>query len=93
VAIEKKVYVGKGSRYYPRLKVGEFLLESGKLRTGDTVMLISKGDGVHQVVLSDWRVNGLEAAEAVKGDKITLPVGVKVHTDDKLYKIVAGSEA
>ncbi len=93
VAIEKKVYVGKGSRYYPRLKVGEFLLESGKLKTGDTVMLISKGDGVHQVVLSDWRVNGLEAAEAVKGDKITLPVGVKVHTDDKLYKIVAGSEA
>ncbi|MBX7125079.1 MAG: U32 family peptidase [Cyclobacteriaceae bacterium] len=93
VALEKKVYVARGSRYYPKLKVGEFLLETGKLKTGDTVMLIGKGEGVHQFTLSDLRVNGIEASEAMKGDKITFPLDVRVREDDKLYKIVAGSEA
>ena len=34
-------------------------------------------------------VNGLIAAVAKKGDKITFPFGIKISPQDKLYKIVA----
>jgi U32 family peptidase len=91
VALEKKVYVGRGSRYYPKLKVGEFLLEAGKLKAGDTIMIIGRNEGVHQTRLNELRVNGEVAQEANKGDRITFPWEQKIWADDKLYKVVEAS--
>jgi U32 family peptidase len=91
VALEKKVYVGRGARYYPKLKVGEFLLEAGKLKAGDQIMVIGKNEGVHQLRLDEMRVNGEIASEASKGDRITFPLGHRVWQDDKLYKVVDAS--
>lgn len=88
VATERKVYIGRGSRYYPKLKVGEFVLETGKLKQGDTIMIIGRNEGVHQTQLEGLRVNGEEALEAKKGDRITFPWDHKIYSDDKLYKIV-----
>ncbi len=88
LAQEKKVYVGRGSRYYPKLKVGEFLLEAGKLKSGDTIMIIGKNEGVHQTRLDEWRVNGEVAQEAKQGDRITFPSDQKIWADDKLYKVI-----
>lgn len=92
LAIEKKVYVGKGSRYYPKLQVGEFLLEAGKVKVGDTLMVIGKKEGVHQIRLAHLRVNGEEAVEGKQGDRITFAFEHSVHSEDKLYKVVATSE-
>jgi putative protease len=91
VAMEKKVYVGRGSRYYPKLKVGEFLLEAGKLKAGDTIMIIGRNEGVHQTRIDELRVNGEVAQEANKGDRITFPWEQKIWADDKLYKVVEAS--
>lgn len=91
LAQEKKVYVGRGSRYYPKLKVGEFLLEAGKLKTGDSIMVIGRNEGVHQIRLEELRVNGEVAQEANKGDHITFPWQQKIWADDKLYKVVEAS--
>ena len=91
VALEKKVYLGKGSRYYPKLKVGEFLLESGKLKTGDTILIIGKKEGVYQTKIVQLRVNGIETDIAKKGDLITIPWDNKIWPDDKLYKVIANS--
>jgi putative protease len=88
VALEKKVYVGKGSRYYPKLKVGEFLLEAGTLKAGDTIMIIGRTDGVHQAQLDEFYVNGERAQEAKKGDRITFSWENKVREEDKLYKLI-----
>jgi putative protease len=93
VALEKKVYVGKGTRYYPKLKVGEFLLEAGKLKAGDTIIVIGKNEGVHQAQLIELRVNGEESTEAMKGDRITFPCDYKIWPDDKLYKVVENTNA
>jgi U32 family peptidase len=88
VAQEKKIYVGRGNRYYPKLKVGEFLVEAGKVKAGDTIMVIGRSEGVHQMELNDFRVNGERAHEGVKGDYITFPWDRKVRDDDKLYKVI-----
>ncbi len=88
IATEKKIYIGKGSKYYPKIKVGEFLIESGSVKAGDTIMITGFAVGMAKEKMETLTVNGMKAEKAVKGDKITFPFEVKVTPQDKLYKIV-----
>jgi U32 family peptidase len=87
-ATEKKIYLGKGSKYYPNIKIGEFIIESGSVKAGDTLMITGPAVGMAKEKMETLTVNGLENTIAVKGDKITFPFGIKVGPQDKLYKIV-----
>lgn len=87
-ATEKKIYIGKGVRYYPEIHVGEFILESGILKVGDTMMRTGPACGMLKETIMTLRVNGIEGTEAVKGDRITFPVDSKVTVRDKIYKII-----
>lgn len=87
-ATEKKVYIGKGSKYYPKIAIGEFILESGNLKVGDTLMVTGPKCGMVREKLDTLMVNGEPAQEAVKGDKITMKFNTKVTPSDKLYKIL-----
>lgn len=90
-ATERKIYIGKGTKYYPKIGIGEFLIETGSLKIGDTVMVSGSHIGMLRENVETLVVNGMEAAEAGKGDKITFPVTAKVTHNDKLYKIVAAA--
>lgn len=92
-ATEKKIYVGKGVKYYPKLKVGEFLIESGNINAGDELMVTGSGFGMAKVKLNSLIVNGASKKEAVKGDRITFPFEEKITTNGKLYKMVETSNA
>ena len=87
-ATEKKIYVAKGSKYFPKIKVGEFTVQSGTIHQGDTIMIIGKNHGMIKERLERLIVNGERSKTAKKGDKITLPVETKVLPGDKFYKIV-----
>lgn len=87
-ATEKKIYLGKGSKYYPKIKVGEFTIEAGSLKAGDTILITGRKHGAVKKPLHQLTVNGLTAAVANRGDKLTLPVATTVLPTDKLYKIV-----
>ena len=87
-ATEKKIYVGKGIKYYPKIGVGEFAIETGVLKTGDTIMITGPDCGMAKEEIKKLIVNGTEQKEAVKGDRITFPFQTKVSTRDKLYKII-----
>lgn len=88
VATEKKIYVGKGSKYYPNIKVGEFIIESGSIKTGDTLLITGAAIGMAKEKMETLTINGVRGSIAVKGDKITFPLNTKITTQDKLYKIV-----
>ncbi len=92
-ATEKKIYIGKGSKYYPKISIGEFILESGNLRIGDTMMVTGPKCGMVKETIEALMVNGEPAPEATKGDKITLKFATKVTPSDKLYKIVEAAHA
>jgi U32 family peptidase len=92
-ATEKKIYIGKCTKYYPGIQVGEFLLESGNIQKGDTVLITSNRFGIHKEVLNNFRVNGEEDNIANQGDKITFPLSMKPSLNDKLYKIVKTENA
>jgi len=87
-ATEKKIYIGKGTKYYPNIQVGEFILESGTIKRGDTLMITGPAIGMVKEKIETLIINGVNGNIAVKGDKITLPLGTKVTARDKLYKIV-----
>lgn len=93
VATEKKVYIGKGARYYPKLKVGEFIVESGIVSAGDTLMITSPGFGMVKEKLNVLVVNGKIKSIAEKGDSITFPFAQKITPKEKLYKILAVADA
>lgn len=92
-ATEKKIYVGKGTKYYPKIGVGEFLIESGSIKQGDTLMISGKHIGMTKEKVTKLIVNGFDADVANKGDKITFAVQDKITPSDKIYKIIASENA
>ncbi len=93
IATEKKVFIGRGSKYYAKIGVGEFDIEAGSLKEGDTILITGNAHGMVREQLTTLMVNGEKASQAAKGDKLTLPVATKVTPGDKLYKIVASADA
>lgn len=92
-ATEGKIYIAKGSKYYDKIRVGEFIIETGNIRPGDTLMLIGASHGMVKQQVENLIVNGMPADEARKGDKITFECATKVSAKDKLYKIVKNTNA
>jgi putative protease len=92
-ATEKKIYLGKGTNYFQRIGVGEFLIESGNIKAGDTLMVTGPLCGMVKEKANILRVNGVESKEATKGDKLTFPFATRVTGSDKLYKIVEEKNA
>jgi len=90
-ATEKKIYIGKGVRHYPKIGIGEFAIESGSLQCGDTLMATGRHYGMLKQKVETLWVNGNCGSKAVKGDKVTFAVTGKITPADKLYKIVQGA--
>jgi putative protease len=93
VATEKKIFLGRGSKYYPKIQVGEFDIETGSINAGDTLLITGNAHGMIRETLQTLMVNGEPADAAGKGDKLTLPVATKVLPSDKIYKIVSSTDA
>ena len=85
-ATRKKVYVGKCTNYFSRLKVGEFLMETGDLSVNDEILITGPTTGLVQTRVPELRVDLLVVDSAQKGDLFSMPVGELVRRGDKLYK-------
>ena len=86
-ATQKKVYVAQGVRYYPKLKVAEFKLESGKLKVGDEVLVISV-TGIVRQVIEQIHVDNSPVKMVQQGWNFTVPFDNPVRPSDKLYKLI-----
>lgn len=87
-ATEKKVYVGKGMKYFSKLGVAEFLIEAGEIKLGDKLVLIGPTTGALYLEATDIHGDNGPITEAKKGMCISIPVTEKVRPSDKLYKLV-----
>ena len=92
-ATDKKVYLGKGTKYFAKINIGEFVIETGQLRKGDTLMVMGPSIGVSKIILGTLVVNGKAADIAEKGDLLTLPMDAKITPSYKIYKILSESNA
>lgn len=92
-ATERKVYVGKGVKYFSRLGVAEFYIEAGEISVGDKLVIIGATTGVVEVTASEIHFDQGPVAKAVKGQSVSIPVPDKVRPSDKLYKLVKNEPA
>ncbi|MDO4714949.1 MAG: peptidase U32 family protein [Bacteroidales bacterium] len=92
-ATEKKVYVGKGSKYFGKLGVGEFLIEAGEVNQGDKLLLVGPTTGVIIFTADEIRYDMQVVNKATKGQRISIKVGQKVRESDKLYKLIPSKYA
>lgn len=87
-ATKRKVYIGKGMKYYDEAKVGEFLIEAQSVQIGDELIITGPTTGVIETMLSEMRIDNVTANQAKRGSTITFPVAEKVRPSDKLYKLI-----
>ena len=92
-ATKKKVYVGKEMKYYSKLGVGEFLVETKYgIKKGDDILIIGPTTGVIELKVGEIHVGDSTAEKCEKGDLFSIAVPEKIRNSDKLYKWVDSSE-
>lgn len=89
-ATQKKVYLGPAVKYYPKLKVAEFKLESGSLKVGDEILLMGPVTGINQKIVETIHANNGPVLSVEKGINFTVPFDTPIRPNDKLYKLIAG---
>ncbi|NUM31123.1 MAG: U32 family peptidase [Bacteroidetes bacterium] len=87
-ATKRKVYVGKGVKYFEEAGVAQFVLESQSLNKGDEILITGPTTGIIQTSIEEMRIENTIAEKAIKGDNITLKLKDKIRPSDKLYKVI-----
>jgi len=91
-ATKKKIYIGKGTNYFSKLKVAEFLIETENLKVGDEILITGPTTGVIETEVKEIRVDLKNVEVTKKGETCSIPINEIVRRSDKLYKVVEVKE-
>ncbi len=86
-ATERKVYVGKGVKYFSKLGVAEFTCEAAEFSVGDKMLITGPTTGVMYVTVEEIHDDMHSVTTAQKGTRVAFKVPDKVRPSDKLFKI------
>ncbi|MFV5687289.1 rhodanese-related sulfurtransferase [Flavobacterium sp. ZT3R25] len=84
----KKIYIGKGTHFFPKPSIGQFLIEENEIKIGDTILIKGSTTGEQKLVILEMLVNDLAQEKAVSGDTCTFKLPFRIRLSDKLYKII-----
>ena len=87
-ATEKKVYVGRGVKYFSKLGVAEFKIEAAPLSVGDRILVTGPTTGALETEISEIRYELQPVQTALQGQHVSIPLDRKIRNSDKLYKLV-----
>ena len=87
-ATVRKVYVGRGVKYYSRLGVAEFTCDAAEFSVGDQLLITGPTTGVIYLEAKEIRYELQPVQTARKGTHISIPVPAKVRPSDKLFLLV-----
>ena len=86
-ATERKVYVGRGVKYFSKLGVAEFTCEAAEFSVGDKMLVTGPTTGVMYVNVDEIHDDTSSVQTARKGTRVAFKVPAKVRPSDKLFKI------
>jgi len=89
-ATERKVYVGKGTKYYSKLGVAEFTVEATTFKVGDKMLITGPTTGVMYVTADEIHDDNGPVEVAQQGTRVSIAVTGKVRPSDKLFKLESG---
>ena len=87
-ATRVKQYVAKGIRFFSKLGVAEFQMESGELHVGDEIVITGPTTGALITTVEEIRVDLKPVEKTVKGERFSIKVPEKVRPSDRLYRWV-----
>ncbi len=87
-ATTKKIYLGKGTNYFDKIKVAEFKIEAFDLKVGDQVLITGPTTGAVETQVTELHNNTGKVDSVKKGENCAFKLEVPIRSSDKLYKIV-----
>ncbi len=91
-ATKTKVYLGRVTNYFSRLKVAEIKLENGDLNTGDEILITGPSTGVVELTTEEIRVDLKLTGKALKGELCSILVPQFLRRSDKVYRWINSNE-
>ena len=87
-ATEQKTYIGRGTKYYSKLGLGEFHIEAAELHVGDKFLVTGPTTGAVYGVIEEMHDDSNSAVEvAHQGSNVAFRVDAKIRKSDKLFRI------
>lgn len=90
-ATERKIYVGKGVKYFGNIGVAEFVVEAAELNVGDKLLVTGPTTGAIYLTLDEARVDLKRVPTVHQGEHFSVKID-KIRPNDKLYKLVSVQE-
>ncbi|MBQ4392867.1 MAG: U32 family peptidase [Prevotella sp.] len=92
-ATERKVYIGRGVKYFSRLGVAEFTVEANTFALGDRLLVTGPTTGAMYITATEIHDNdGHPVSQAPQGQRVAIPVSGKVRPSDKLFRLETVTE-
>ncbi len=92
-ATTRKVYLGKNKKYYDKIGVAEFKIETYSLNVGDRILVTGPTTGAIEAYVEELHGESGRIQTATKGQNCSIKLDAKIRPNDKLYKIVPTEEA
>ena len=84
-AKKSKVFVGLVKNYYKKPQVAAVLLQSGKIKVGDDIMIIGNTTGVFEQKVAEMRKNDKKTETANKRELVGIKINKLVRKNDQVY--------
>lgn len=88
LATEKKVLVGKVTKYFSKIGVAEIAVEAASFKKGDKLLITGTTTGAMYLDAKEIRYDLDAVEEAEQGWRVSIPVPDKVRPNDKFFKLV-----
>jgi U32 family peptidase len=82
-----KEYTGRVINYYKKAKAAFIEIEACSIKNGDNIYIIGPTTGVIKLSIDKILNEEADVETGVKGEKVTIPCGVLVRPNDKVYLI------
>ncbi|GAB1359215.1 peptidase U32 family protein [Porphyromonadaceae bacterium] len=86
-ATKQKVYIGKGIKYFSKLGVAEFLVETRDLHEGEELLITGPTTGAVTLEAKELYVDLKPANVVKKGERFSIKVPERIRPSDKLFVI------
>ena len=86
-ATERKVYVGRGVKYFSKIGVAEFSVDAAEFSVGDKMLITGPTTGVIYVTPEEIHDDVQAVQTARQGTRVAIKVPAKVRPSDKLFRI------
>lgn len=90
-ATKRKIYIGKVTNYFTKIKVAEIKLENGDLSPGDTILITGPSTGAVEYIVNEIRVDLKPALKALKGESCSISAPDYLRRSDKVFLWVDAS--